>query len=384
MLSKTDSHPGVRPGYSERKARHYLQIPIMAFLSALLVACAVEQPVVTPSATPSAPASAPVPQPEPEPIEAAPAPETAAPSPDKIASLQNWVDQQNRLYRVAAPLLLHNTELCDRHARHLLGLTAKNRYSYSTDHISSARAALGLGERLRVMNVLPGSSAERAGVQKGDTLLAIGNEPLPQGAKAEQAAARMVGTAMRGRTNISMSLLRDGKRMSVEIPLTRACAFGIELGDADHVNSYADGYRVMVTRGTLAYTQSDEELAYVLAKGIAHNIVAPAMRPDMGQTIDRLLLGGSGFSGKPATAITPYSPVLDATADKLALYLLVRAGYRIDNALPFWKRLAARYPAAMPNSHTALHPSTNYRFSVMNEIAKVVRQKQENGLPLVP
>ena len=68
----------------------------------------------------------------------------------------------------------------------------------------------------------------------------------------------------------------------------------------------------------------------------------------------------------------------------LALYMLVRAGYRIDDALNFWERLARAYPAQMRNSFTALHPATDHRLSAMNVAAIAIQMKQEQGLPLVP
>lgn len=77
-------------------------------------------------------------------------------------------------------------------------------------------------------------------------------------------------------------------------------------------------------------------------------------------------------------------PVTDATADKLALYLLIRAGVAIDEAPAFWQRLARAQPATIPHGHTALHPSTSYRVSVIRAVTASIKQRQLNDLPLVP
>lgn len=343
-----------------------------------LAACAVQPPATPPGsdAVVVAPAAA-------DAVHADSA-EPGAPI-EEITALRAWVEQQNRLYAVSAPLLIDNTALCKNHARYLLGLTAKTKYSYSNDFIAAAQSAFGLDETLRVMNVLPGSGAERSGVRQGDILAAVEGKPMPQGRNAERDAASIIGSAMEGRTNLKLTVMRGGERVAIDVPLTQACAFGIELGNADYVNSYADGQRAMITRGMLNFTQSDEELAYVLAKEIAHNVLARSARPRMAAVIDSLRPAGTGMTNPVGTAgIKPYSPVLDATADKLALYMLVRAGYSIDNALPFWKRLASRYPATVKNSHTAVHPSTAYRFSVMTEVLKTIKAKQAHHWPLVP
>lgn len=353
--------------------------------TALLTACATQQPALPPT-TPS-----PVAQPDAAPapaIPAAPSSPVVLPVPlEKIVALRTWVEQQNRLYAIAAPLLLNNTPLCKRNARYLLGFTAKTKYSYSKDFIDAAQSALNLDDRLRVMNVLVGSGAAGSGVQRGDILLELENKPLPQGPKAEREAAQIIGSAMKGRSSLNLTVLRGEERLAITVPLTHACAFGIELGNTDHVNSYADGYRVMITRGMLDFAQSDEELAYALAKEIAHNVLAQSPRPRMGATIDSLRLPNAGMTNPAApatTGIKPYTPVLDATADRLSLYMLARAGYGIDNALRFWKRLANQYPATVQDSHTALHPSSAYRFSVMTQVTQNIKAKQKHGRPLMP
>jgi predicted Zn-dependent protease len=173
------------------------------------------------------------------------------------------------------------------------------------------------------------------------------------------------------------------------VPLTLACAFSIELGNADNVNTYADGRRVLITRGMLNFAQSDEELAYLIAKDMAHNSLGHAIRQRMvattGSVIDNLMrvqpdpttTAGSG-------GIRPYPQDLDAAADNLALYMLVRAGYSIDAYVSFWQRLATRYPASVPNAYTALHPATAYRLSMIDKSLQTLNAKQAAGKPLLP
>lgn len=371
---------------------------LMAAGTLLLGACAtppapVAEPIPTPSPSPAdTPDVAPAVQPAIT-IPAAPADQTevpveTVPSPlpfDKAAALRSWVEQQDRLYRVVAPLLVQNTELCPSHSRNLLGFTAKTKYSYSDDFIDVAQQVLGLDERLKVMSVLPGSGAAQAGVQPGDILLVAGIEPLPEGRDAERNAAALIASEVQGSTQLNLTVLRNDERIALEIPLTPACAMVVDLGNTNGVNSYADGHRLMITRGLLAFTRSDEELAYALAREIAHNVLVGSPRADMGAMIDGLrTLDAREAVPQIEGGIAPFTPVLDATADKLALYMLVRAGYDIGNVSGFWKRLAAEYPADVPNSHTALHPSTSYRLSVIGQVMKTIGMKRKHGLPLIP
>ncbi len=297
-----------------------------------------------------------------------------APVTDKAVALQAWVDQQDRLYQVAAPLLIGNTELCNRQARQLLGFTAKNQYSYTDELADIAHNALGLDGRLHIMSVLPGSGAEQAGLRKGDILLAAGIDPLPEGPEAEHEAASLIRTEMQGRTDINLAVMRDGERIALDVPLTSACAMAVDLGDSDSADAWADGSRVLITRGMLKFARSDAELAYVLAKEIALNILMPSERKDAAAVIDRLRVPVFGNAGTaPAEATQGYQPELTLRADTLSLYLLARAGYDIEHAPAFWKRLAETYPEQFRDNTAAMEASI-----------RAIKDRMAQNQPLVP
>lgn len=304
------------------------------------------------------------------------------------STLRQLITQQDQLYRVAAPLLTYNTPLCRGYERNLLGFTAKNMYSYPPDYTDAA-AALGLNEHLMVTGVLPDSGAATKGIRRNDILLAAGNKDMPAGPDAERQAAIVLSPLVRGNQPVKLTLERDGRKITTTVPLTLACAFNIELGNSDNINSYADGRRVLVTRGMLNFTSSDDELAYVIAREIAHNalghIIQQRMVATAGGIIDNLtrmqpdatVVAGTG-------GLRPYPQNLDIEADTLALYMLARAGYNIDNAPSFWRKLAEQYPASIPNAHTALHPHVQARLNAMAQTVQAIRNKQDTQQPLEP
>lgn len=304
-------------------------------------------------------------------------------------TLTRMATQHDRLYRIAAPLLIDNAQLCTKHARNLLGFTAKNRYTYPGQYNEAAWVVLGMGERLQVTNVLAGSGAARAGLRQGDRLVAAGGTPLPEGPNALSQAGAVFGPIMSKQASLPLSIERNGNQRDLTIPVTRACAFAIELGNADNINAYADGSRVMVTRGMLGFAQNDDELAYVVARTMAHNMLGHAATQrnaaTIGSIIDNLtaitpdtsmLIGSGGIKAMPVAD--------DVAADRLAIYLVARAGYRIDGASAFWKRLAATYPARILNGYTANHPSTTQRIAAIDKTVAEVKAKQSGKKPLVP
>lgn len=299
--------------------------------------------------------------------------------------LEKWVEQQARLDAIASPLLLKNAAICKKKSRMILGLTARTKYSYTDDFIEAAEQKLGLSDRLQVMHVMPGSGAEKSGVRRGDRLVRLDNQELPTGPSADREGAALMAAATQGKSEVMLTVKRDGREHVLNVPLTRACNFSVELGNASHVNAYSDGKRTLITAGMLGYARSDAELSIVVAKEIAHNIVIRAPRSNMTDAIDALrIFGVAPQSLQESKKIRPYTQVMDATADKYSLYLLARAGHDIDKVLPFWKRLANQFPATQLNSYTALHPSIAYRSSVITAVSRVVKHQVKHRLPLVP
>jgi hypothetical protein len=347
-----------------------------ACLALLLSACATQAPGPAP-ALPNAPARA---------VEApglSPQVAAEADTLTRIASLQE------RLYKVAAPLLIQNADLCKSQTRNLLGFTPKNRWSYPGDYNQAAHLAFGMDERLQVTSVLAGSGAARAGLQTGDILIAAGGKPLPTGENALTQAGAIFNRIVASQASLPMTVERHGGERNLTIPVTRACAFSIEVGNADNVNAYADGSRVLVTRGMINFTRDDDELAYVLATTMAHNILGhPALQRNsatLGSIIDNLkgivpdtslLIGSGGIKAMPAE--------MDASAARLGMFLAARGGYDTGGAPAFWKRLADTYPPGVLNGYGANHPALAPRLAAIDKAHAEIKAKRAAKRPLTP
>ncbi|WP_192805273.1 M48 family metallopeptidase [Noviherbaspirillum aerium] len=383
-------------------------LTLILSLAAGFAGCAARVPLYTP-VPPARPAITPAPVPVPppqvqkeEPVTysvdlGAPRDDGIRPLPDApvvsqqdIDRLRGWVADHNRLYDVAGKLMIRNVELCPNNARRILGFTAKNRFSYTSQFADTAAAALGLDDRLQVIQVLPGSGAQSAGLQRGDILLEFNGQPVPSGPQAEREASVLIISETRGKQQVRLGVDRQGQAAALDVPLTEACAFGIELGDSEEIGSYADGYRVMVTRGMLAFVSSETELAYVMAGEFARNLLAAGDRNAAASLIDqyRFLKTGTAASAAPIQ-IKPYAAAVDVQADRLALYMLARSGYDIRAYGPFWERMAqaaSAVPAAqLPvNSYAVLHPGFRERLQAIPRMVSTIEQKRARNEPLLP
>ncbi len=316
------------------------------------------------------------------------APATALPRSTAEQELDALLARQDRVYRVITPLITKNAVLCKTSARPLLGFTAKNRHSFPAELRSTAGSRLKLGDALQVMQVLDGSGAMRSGVRRGDTLLSIQGQALPRGPQAETEAAQLISPLLKHVTEVDVVVQRNGASLTLKVPLTTACAFTVDIGNAPQVNAYADDRRIMVTTGLLEAV-SDQELAVILARQIAHNVQQHAqamqMRATVSGVIDALLPTKPDLRSFAGSAgIKPMDEKLDQEADRIALYMLVRAGINPAIALESMERMAQRYPATINSSYTALHPWTAERAAVMRNTLTEIRQKQTAKKALVP
>lgn len=287
------------------------------------------------------------------------------------AKLQQIVAMQDRLDRVGGKLLIGSADICRNQLRNLLGFSVANKYTYSPSMADLASETLGFGDRLQITNIIPDSGAQRAGLQRGDILLRIENKPVPQGINAERDTVEMLSSLVSKSKSLNLTVLRDKKTRRFTVSLTPACGFRIELGQTANVNAYSDGSRILVTQGMMLFARSDEDLAYVISKEMAHNVLGHTKYLQNTHAATRLidnLLNTSSqqtTTGTGNTELKPMPQKFDIDADTLSLAISLRGGYDIDNAVRFWKKLAYRYPATNARNYTSLHPSTSARLEAM-------------------
>jgi hypothetical protein len=182
-----------------------------------------------------------------------------------------------------------------------------------------------------VIAVVPGSPASMADVRPGDVLVAVDGAPLPPEAgltdrfDAVRAHARadLVEDVL-ARDAITVTLLRAGRTaqaatIAARIVPRQVCPSRVRLARSDQRNAYADGRHVFVTTGLLARMDGDDELAFILAHEMAHNILghAAAMRREGVKRGIGATFGRSGTVLRQA----------ERDADMLAGELMLDAGF---------------------------------------------------------
>jgi len=266
---------------------------------------------------------------------------------------------RTRLRRVAAPILRENAGLC-RKTRPVAGILTKTVNDFSEALQDEAREGRGIDDEPTVVHVLGDSPANRAGIKVRDRLQTPEGDYLSShGKDFEQRLA----------AGEEIVILRHGKRIdNVVISPEIHCDYRLKLKMTPKINAYATGKSIIVTSGMMNFTQSDEELAYIIGHELAHNT-----HGHIRKIVSNFVL--SLFQ-------TKYIRLFEAEADYVGLYYVARAGYTLDGIEEIWTRLARL--STKPIYKAGTHPTYPDRFVLIAATREEIKTKQATGQPLLP
>jgi beta-barrel assembly-enhancing protease len=325
------------------------------------------------------------------------APTTQRPTVDSAASnaeaklqrgmaFDNFRAQNLRLNAVSYRILTAGAEFCGTKTRYALGLTFDHIDRF-TGPMRQAAAENGIGGSIRISGLAPGGAAHAAGLEIGDIVTDINTLRIPYG--KDGLAATVKAFQENGAAPLALRVIRNTEPVEIVVQPVRACDYPVVYQSNPQLNAYADGSKIVMFSGMVRFAGTDEELALIVAHELAHNmrghLDAKKGNAILGAVLDGLLQGLTGVSTGGAfssAAANANSPDFEAEADYVGLYVMARAGYTIDNAPHFWRRMAVESPGGI--SHTSTHPATNDRFVALQAAIAEIDAKRTAGLPLVP
>lgn len=231
------------------------------------------------------------------------------------------------------------------------------------------------GEDQVITDVIRNSPADRAGLRAGDIIVAVSADPA----------------SMEPPATFSVKYKRGKKETKAVLAPLPKCSYTMILGAGNEVNAYADGKRIIISRGMMMFARDDTELSFVIAHELAHNVMshidAKTTNYIAGSVLDVIVSAGTGI-GTQGTfgriGAQAFSQDFEREADYVGLYILANAGADIEKSPAFWRRMAALNPGGISSNHAATHPATPERFVAMEETIREIRAKQKAGKPLVP
>ena len=275
-------------------------------------------------------------------------------------------------------LAVANLDWCAQRAW-LPGFVLHDLSQYGAEYRPAAIRAFGLDAGPGVLALVPAGPADRAGLRTDDILLTFDGQPVPRGtpdrnssfAQMERILGALDLAFSDGRA--ALTVRRGGTQLSIEVAAVPGCATRFQLVPGGRMNAQADGIYVQVTTALAQYASEDGELAAVLAHEFAHNVLGHRVRLNQAG-VRRGLLANFGMNARRIRET-------EVEADRLSVWLMVRAGYDPEAASRFWGRFGRR---GFNFLGSPTHP--NWRLRVQSfeaEIAKL-RAAQAAGRPLMP
>ncbi len=289
-----------------------------------------------------------------------------------------------RLAQVSVPLLHAALPLCPDRTRSWFGLRMHYSYRYPPAWREAATSLYSLDQYARLRAPLPHSPAARAGLKTGDRIIRIQGRTLDS-QKLPLVQAEKLLRGQEGQVRVEYQR-GNASPQSIELEPVMLCDWPVELSNGGPVNAFAYGNRVRIPEAMLRYASDDDELALVVAHELAHNGLDHIDRQMRNLLLGALLDFAATLNGIPSPGIAATlgirsgSPGWELEADMAALTLLQRAGYPIDRAPAFWRRLGTDFPQAIRHSR-GTHPNTAERYLRMQAEVERLQQTELAGSP---
>jgi hypothetical protein len=261
-------------------------------------------------------------------------------------------DGQKRLELVGYRLGTANADLCA-DPQMLTGLTIYDISAYSAPDRPLAGNLYNLSYGFAVLNIVPESSAAQAGFQLGDEIIGVNGSDLagfantdirsrPSYARTEKFIAYLDRALREGPAQLRVR--RGDAVRTVMLTGDRGCGGRVAYLRRNKVNAWSDGRYVAVTQRMMSFAADDQELAFVVAHEMAHNILRHTQKLD--GSVALLAQFGIGAGKIKKTEIE---------ADELAVKLMERADFDPTASARLLRKTSKIIPVDLGLTHPRVH-----------------------------
>jgi len=246
-------------------------------------------------------------------------------------SIRTLAAEETRLASVGYRISAANSRTCSAPTM-MSGLIVHDLTQYPAAARLAVSRAFSLREGVGVVGIVRGSGAERAGLRIDDEIIEIGGRSVedpaawtrrtPSYDRVDRFNAMMSASTQAGATVLLVR--RQGQLLRLSLSGQPGCGGSVKFVDSSSVNAWSDGRHVVLNAGIVAMARSDDEIAFVIAHEMAHNILG-----HIGQsaTASRMLFGRMFGSSAPQNT--------ESQADAAAVSLMRGGGYAPEGGLNF-------------------------------------------------
>ena len=303
---------------------------------------------------------------------------------------KKYLSYKQRLHKVSYPILKSASQFCSNKQLNSIGAQGIASADFEGGWKVTANKIFG-GDEFIITWVAENGPAAKAGLAINDKVLALNG--VIYGNNQQQHKKFYAETA-RIKTSESpvtyLKIKRNQQLINLTINQERICGYPVVLADSDSVNVYADGKRIIITKGMLRFARNDQDLSLVIAHELGHNLMGHLDKKQSNSMLGTLLdlaaaANGINTRGTFGNAgASAFSQDFEAEADYVALYYMNAAGLPLEGVANFWREMAAEHPRSIGSNHSASHPATSERFLAISKTIDEINNKIAAGEPLTP
>ena len=259
--------------------------------------------------------------------------------------------EEERLDRVTYHLSAASADKCTRPTM-LTGMSLHDAASYDAADRLMIEKSFHLGMGFGIRHVIPQSAAALGGIAAGDVVTAV------NGISMGDFNSHLVGNTGRydrvaifesfledslARGPAQLTIQRDTTTVNISVVGESGCGGRSVLYDKGGLNAWSDGKYVAVTAKMMKFSANDDELAFVIAHELAHNILNHA-RKLKGKS---LLMAELGIGSRVIKKT-------EIEADELGTEIMLMAGYNMDGAISLLERARSKIPLDLGITHPGI------------------------------
>lgn len=262
-------------------------------------------------------------------------------------SIRTIAAHELRLSTIAHRIAAANARSCAT-PRMMSGMVLHDLTQYPQPARSTVARAFSLQRGIGVLGVVPGSGAARAGLRVDDEILRFGTQSAEsmlawtQRASSYRRIDDFLASLSQALEEGPQQLLvrRGGQLVALTLAGQQGCGGNVKFVDSSNTNAWSDGRHVVLTSAIVGMTRSDDELAFVIAHEMSHNILGHL---DESGHESRALLGKMLAPRGPRGA--------ESQADAAAVVLMKESGYAPEAGVSFLQLASRRMWWAVSLSH---------------------------------
>jgi hypothetical protein len=289
---------------------------------------------------------------------------------------------EDRLAMIAGRVMTAAAPYCENRVRNSFLLSAR---------------ALGDEPPIITAPIAVRAAGETSNIKQGDRVLALNGQALYAGTEGIKQMANILNNAADANENVQFKVRRksNGNELSVALKPVLTCAYGPVVQQAKEVNAYADGNRMYFTTMIMDML-TDDELAFVVAHELSHNILGHVAKQQNnvalgalgGTLIDAIAksqgVGTGGRLGQMGAQVggMRFSQDFEREADYVGMYITELSGFAPEAAVAVIEKLSKQNPDQIRYANT--HPANAERAVNARLTLDEIRRKIRNKEPLYP